>query len=216
MSERKADSTVGASDEKIREKLRQEQETFDQHKLHENRWFVLRLVMGYTAGLLLFSVIAICVYVFLNHASLPRSIVISASAAFFGDVVGLLIAVWKIVFNPDFMTKLAPVTQDAPVFAGLGSTPDEPLKDKVKKKITVLSAKYGKGEKTNDVTEIVRAIVAAAEVESVHFTVNNKTLAVGDDPFKGKGKELTIVYSYDGKTHTITVPEHEECSLPPK
>jgi hypothetical protein len=215
MTEHGTENSIQVSNAQLQERLRQERETFDQHKTHENQWFKLRLVMGAVAVILVPSIIVICVFVFLNHAVLPTAIVASASGALFVDVVGLVIAVWKVVLSPGFITKLAPVTQSAPITAVSESTPDESLKDKVKK-ITVLSAKYGKGEKTNDVTEIVRAIVAAAEVGSARFTVNNKTLAVGKDPFKGQGKELTIVYSYTGKTQTITVREREECSLPQK
>jgi hypothetical protein len=32
--------------ERVKERLRHEQETFNRHREHENRWFVLRLVMG--------------------------------------------------------------------------------------------------------------------------------------------------------------------------
>ena len=80
------------------------------------------------------------------------------------------------------------------------------------KEITVLSAKYGKGENANYVAGIVKAIVAAAAMGRVRFTVNNDTL--GGDPLKGEVKELKVVYSYAGETRTITVREREELSLP--
>ena len=211
MTERSIESTVRASDEQTRERLRQEQETFNQHKSHENRWFTLRLVMGYTSVILLLSIIGISLYVFLNHAALPTAIVTSASAAFFVDVVGLVIAVWKIVFNPDFMTKLAPVTQVAPSIAIPQDTRDESAGDKLEE-ITILSTTYGKGENTKDVTGILKSIVAAATAGCVRFTVTNENL--GGDPLKGVVKELRVVYSYAGETRTKTAPEHEELSLP--
>jgi len=212
MTEHNAENTERVFEE-IAERLRQERETFDQHKSHENRWFVLRLVMGYTAVILLLSIIGICVCIFLNYAVLPPAVVAAASAALFADVVGLVIAVWKIVFNPDFMTKLAPVTQSVPTAAIPKSAPDKPTEHKVEtKEIAILSAKYGKGENANDVTGIVKAIVAAAAMGRVRFTVNNDTL--GGDPLKGEVKELKVVYSYAGETRTITVREREELSLP--
>lgn len=95
------------------EQLRQERETFDQAKQHEGRWFVLRLVMGYSAVLLLGAIMAVASYVLFNSASFPASVVTAAGAALFVDVLGLLIAVWKIALNPNFYARLAPVTQIA-------------------------------------------------------------------------------------------------------
>jgi hypothetical protein len=207
MTDSKADDILTTSDEQ----LRQEQETFDQHKTHEHRWFLLRLVMGYAAVLLLLLFFGVCVYVFLNHSLFPTVVVSSAGAAFFVDIVGLVIAVWKIVFNPDFMTKLAPVTRNTPVIAVAGSTPSDSSKDQVKK-TTVLSATYGKGETTKDVTGIIKALVEAAETGCAHFKVNNETM--GGDPLKGQKKDLTIVYSYGGETRTMTVREPGKCSIP--
>lgn len=95
------------------EQLRQERETFDQAKQHEGRWFVLRLVMGYSAVLLLGAIMAVASYVLFNSASFPASVVTASGAALFVDVLGLLIAVWKIALNPNFYARLAPVTRIA-------------------------------------------------------------------------------------------------------
>lgn len=214
MTEHNAESTEHVIDQ-VDERLRQgqERETFDQHKNHENRWFILRSVMGYTAVGLLLSIFGICVWVFLNHAELPPAVVNAASAGFFADVVGLVIAVWKIVLNPGFMTKLTPVTQSVLTTAIPKSTPDKSTEHKVEtKEVAILSAKYGKGENVNDVTGIVKAIVTAAATGHVRFTVNNDTL--GGDPLKGEVKELNLGYSYAGETRTVTIREREELSLP--
>jgi len=212
MTEHDAKKAVQIPDDQARERLRQEQETFDQHKSHEQRWFILQLVMGFVAVVIVPSIVAICVIVFLNHAVLPTAVVTSASGALFVDVVALALAVWKIVLNKDFVTKLAPVTQGVSVTAIPESTPDKSTESKlVTGEIAILSAKYGKGENLNDVTGIVKAIVAAAATGRVRLTVNNDTL--GGDPHKGERKELKLVYSYAGKTHTITVREREELSL---
>jgi hypothetical protein len=96
--------------ERETEKLRQEKETFDRRKDQEKRWFRLRLVMGYSAVILLLAIMFVSSWIVLNHQAFPGSVVAGASAAFFGDVLGLLICVWKIVLNPSFMTKPEPTT----------------------------------------------------------------------------------------------------------
>jgi len=98
--------------ERAIEQLRQEREVFDQRKKHEERWFVLRLSMGYSSVVLLFLVIVISSLVLFNNNDFPEFTVKAAGAALFADVVGLLISVWKVVMNPDFMTKLAPETKE--------------------------------------------------------------------------------------------------------
>ena len=42
----------------------------------------------------------------------PVGVVTTAGAALFVDVLGLLIAVWKIALNPDFHAKLSPITHE--------------------------------------------------------------------------------------------------------
>ena len=63
------------------EMLRQERETFDQHKRHESRWFSLRLIMGYSSIILLGSVIVIASYIVLGSADFPTSVVAAPSQA---------------------------------------------------------------------------------------------------------------------------------------
>ncbi len=98
--------------ERAMEQLRQERETFDQAKDHESRWFVLRLVMGYSAVLLLGAVIVIAAYVLFNGSDFSNGVVVAASAALFVDVLGLLAAVWKVALNPEFHARLEPVTKE--------------------------------------------------------------------------------------------------------
>lgn len=93
------------------EQLRQERETFDQAKQHEARWFVLRLVMGYAAVILLAAIMAVASYLLFNASIFPPAVVTAAGAALFVDVLGLLIAVWKIALNPNFYARLGPVTR---------------------------------------------------------------------------------------------------------
>jgi hypothetical protein len=96
--------------ERAIEQLRQEKETFDQAKKHESLWFYLRLSMGFTSIVLLGAIMIISVYILFNHVDFTPGVVTSAGMALFGDVGGLLLAVWKIVLNPKSATKLSPVT----------------------------------------------------------------------------------------------------------
>ena len=111
------------------EQLRQERETFDQAKQHEARWFVLRLVMGYSAVLLLAAIMVVASYILFNAGGFPVGVVTAAGGALFVDVLGLLVAVWKIALNPNFYARLAPVTQVAfpdPQTARTPGAPDVP------------------------------------------------------------------------------------------
>ena len=51
---------------------------------------------------------AISTYVILNPKELDPATVKLAAGALFGDVVGLLVAVWKIVVNPSFFKPGSP------------------------------------------------------------------------------------------------------------
>lgn len=48
------------------ERLRRERETFDLAKRHADRWFGLRLGMGYTGIILLEVVVVVCIFMILN------------------------------------------------------------------------------------------------------------------------------------------------------
>jgi hypothetical protein len=96
--------------ERASEQLRQEREIFDQRKLHEARWFYLRLVMGYSSVVLMTAVMLIAAYILINSSQFSAAVVTSAGAALFVDVLGLLIGVWKIALNPTFISKLTPET----------------------------------------------------------------------------------------------------------
>jgi len=96
--------------ERASEQLRQERETFNQAKKHDSNWFVLRLVMGYASVILLVCIMVIASYILYNNDKFPATVVVSAGASLFVDVLGLLAGIWKITFNPASMSKLNPVT----------------------------------------------------------------------------------------------------------
>lgn len=93
------------------ERIRQERETFNQRKKQDSQWFVLKLIMGFFSIILLAGILLFSVYVLLNNDDYPSSVVNSAGVALFVDILGLIISVWKIVLNPNSITKLEPVTK---------------------------------------------------------------------------------------------------------
>src|SRR2546423_136579 len=96
--------------ERATEQLRQERQIFDQRRLHEARWFYLRLVMGYSSVVLLVAVMVIASYILLKNSQFPSVVVDSAGGALFADVLGMLVGVWKIALNPNFMSQVTPIT----------------------------------------------------------------------------------------------------------
>ena len=92
------------------ERLRQERETFDQNKLHEERWFVLRLRMGYAATIMLPAIAVVSALIVLRPEAYSAATITGATGVLFTDVVGLLVSVWKVVLNPSSTPKLSPVT----------------------------------------------------------------------------------------------------------
>lgn len=96
---------------KAAERLRQQQETFDQRKVHDSKWFFLKLLMGYSAILMLVSILVVSCVIIFNYQDYPDSIVNWATPALFIDILGLIFTVWKVVLNPTQTTKLEPVTE---------------------------------------------------------------------------------------------------------
>lgn len=93
------------------EKMRQNREDFDaKNKTRElllkrflendAKWFDLRLRMGYVAVFGIPTIGAFCIYILMNHENFTTTIVTSASAALFVDVLGLITSIYKLVLNP--------------------------------------------------------------------------------------------------------------------
>lgn len=98
--------------ERAAEKIRQDRETFDQRKKQDSQWFILKLGMGVVSIILLAGVLFIATYILFNNEQYPTSVVTSAGVALFVDILGLIISIWKIVLNPNSITKLDPVTKN--------------------------------------------------------------------------------------------------------
>jgi hypothetical protein len=96
--------------ERAAEQLRQERKTFEQRRLHEARWFRLRLVMGYTSVGLLIGVMVTAIFILVGYENFPSSIVVSAGVALFTDVLGVMLGLWKIALTPQFNSKGPAIT----------------------------------------------------------------------------------------------------------
>ena len=105
------------------ERLRQEQETFEQLKRQDGNWFYVRLAMACTTIVLLLTIVLLSSYVIVQHESYSQFVVQAALTAILVDVLGMIIAVYKIALNPQLQTKLAPVTQVTPTAANESAQP---------------------------------------------------------------------------------------------
>ncbi len=76
------------------------------------------------------------------------------------------------------------------------------------RKLTIVKAGYGAGDKTADVTEKVRA---AANGSSLSIVADNRL--AGSDPAPNVVKELRVEYSLEGRTQTATVKEGETLQI---
>jgi hypothetical protein len=83
----------------LSERLRQEQELFDQRKAQDKRQFLLWMVMGWTAVMLFIAICAFCGFVVLNFHHFSSGTVTAATSALLVEALGLVIAVWKIVLG---------------------------------------------------------------------------------------------------------------------
>ena len=93
------------------EQLRPETETFEQQKRQAAYWFGLRLAVGYVSVAALVLIMLICFYILINNTAFPAAVVTAAGATLFGDVLGLLGSIWKIVLNPGSVGAVTPVTR---------------------------------------------------------------------------------------------------------
>jgi hypothetical protein len=96
--------------EQATERLRQERETFDQKKAQDQRWFLLRFVMGSASVVVLLAIIAFCGFIILNYKDFPGPVLTIAVSALLVDVLGAMLAIWKVVIGSRTPDALAPVT----------------------------------------------------------------------------------------------------------
>jgi len=97
--------------ERSREQLRQERETFEQARLQCARWFSLRLCMGYT-GIGLMAIIAlVAIWILLHTGSYAPTVISIAAAALLVDLFGLVASIFRLVLPQGSIDRLEPVTR---------------------------------------------------------------------------------------------------------
>jgi hypothetical protein len=91
------------------ERLRQERETFDQIKQQDARSFAVRQAMSWMAVVLLPAFAITCGWIIFNYKDFTTAEVTVATSALLGDILGLLLSIWKIVLGSG-PRPLGPVT----------------------------------------------------------------------------------------------------------
>lgn len=94
----------------IRERIRQESETFDQRKFQDRKWFNLRLALGVLSAVLIPLIGAACLAMIWNDRLPPETRAIAAGALLI-DVTALCATVWKVALAPGTTDRLEPVTE---------------------------------------------------------------------------------------------------------
>lgn len=96
------------------ERLRQERDIFDLKKAQDAQWHRLQMGMGWTALVLIPAIMVICMVLLLD-SHVDSTIKALAADALLVDIVGLMVAIWKIMLGPTSRPPLAPVTSPIPV-----------------------------------------------------------------------------------------------------
>ena len=79
-------------------------------------------------------------------------------------------------------------------------------------KLEIVKAEYGAGEKTKDVTEVLRKYAKNYRIIFLPSTSYNESL--GGDPAHGVVKQLKIKYRIDGKEGEVSLNENAMIVLP--
>jgi hypothetical protein len=93
------------------ERIRQEQEIFNHRLKKDKRSNNLKLFIGYTAILLLTGILIFSIYILVNNSEFPEKIVDKALYALFGDILGLIITVWRFSMKNNNADNLEPATR---------------------------------------------------------------------------------------------------------
>jgi hypothetical protein len=97
------------------ENFRQERETFDQLKKHDEYWFILKMIMGGCSVFVMIVVLFFSIYIIINNSSFPQYIVYTGGGGFIIDIIASSASVWKLTMNPKSMSELKPITSISPI-----------------------------------------------------------------------------------------------------
>jgi hypothetical protein len=103
------DSHAAADLARLEERLRQQQETFDQKKTQDQMFFYLRMVIGVVAIVLFVAICAFCGYVLLNSRDFPAATTTAATTTLLVEALGIVGGIWKVIFG-EGPKELEPVT----------------------------------------------------------------------------------------------------------
>lgn len=81
------------------EKLRQERSQFDANERRSERWFLLRLVMGWVSVPGLLALGCFAAWIMIHHDEFESAVVAMAGSALLVDSLGLFMFVWRIVLR---------------------------------------------------------------------------------------------------------------------
>jgi hypothetical protein len=82
-----------------REALRQQRETFEINKLINHRWERVRLMMAYTALILMPIISLACIWAIVHHKDFSNEIVTLSTGALLTHSLGLILWVWRNAFS---------------------------------------------------------------------------------------------------------------------
>jgi hypothetical protein len=93
------------------QQLRQEQETFEQRKKHDARWFVVRCAIGWVAVVTLPVILIAASLIVWHHSSFDVKTVNIATTALVVDALATAGSLYKLVLGDQGKQALTPVTR---------------------------------------------------------------------------------------------------------
>ncbi len=92
------------------EQLRQEKAAFDQAKLQDGLWFSLKLVMGFSAVLVVVGIFCFGAYVALHQDEYGPAVARIAMGTLLAELLAAMVGIWRLVLSPKTLAPLKPVT----------------------------------------------------------------------------------------------------------
>lgn len=96
------------------EKLRQERETFDQNKKHDEYWFFVKITMVGCSIFIMVFILGVVSFILFNPKSFSETTVTIATVGLIGDIIASCASIWTLAMNPDSISKLKPITSENP------------------------------------------------------------------------------------------------------
>jgi hypothetical protein len=194
-------NSINQTDPILLEQLRQERETFDEHKKQSQRWFNLRFIMGILAIIMLPSLLIIAAYVLYYNSNFSEWIIRIVASTLFVDAIAFLISIWKILLKGDFISPLSPITKV--------STMTHTFNTLQNNKLIILTARYGAKDCYIDVTKRLQDKIIN---NTIDILITNENM--GDDPIIGTRKVIELTYVLNELTKSTTIQENHLLKLP--